>query len=434
MAIFNSDEAASKGKMSRKRTLSESFGSFNNFERKDPFKFPRTAPSPFGSSERKKEWACVKSLAGPRCIYSPTMGESNESSGFYTEDECLASDCYRLGPDMLETPDLVSLMSEYLGVRDLEQLAMHDQPTEAAIARQRDLRSSAKAMVDNIFSYPTTDLAKLRDDIIRESQSDEGLSSRTIDVLELLVDELIRYSGAGSFIFEQANLPDLVVVDAVEQLFPERFQDFVWAIIGRNGTDVPGVTEKIDFGQGGFLPLTDASGLRTIINEWIREHESNDTLTSHKIDGLMSALADYLGDRKDFLSSVTIGALLAKLAIDLMNPHQGEFSATDEHLRLLNHFLTLEEAKSGGWSESERLVIYMDGMPRLLDLGSVIDKGIPISDAFDELLSTLVEIFVLDDEYDLERVKTYLARLLVKTPKTLQTLERINRDFEEQGR
>lgn len=380
-------------------------------------------------SAQEKNWACVKSLVGPRCIHSSmnNQGFKDDDEEFYTQAECLASDCYRQGPDMLESPDLVSLMGEYLNLGDLERLAIYEQPMSAAIARQRDLRSVASEFVDEIFDDPKSGLADLSDRILQEDESENGLSPLTVDILEIFIDRMLKPGIRAATVYVEAEIDDddTTILDAIQQLFPDQFQDFIWAIVGRNGNNRPKIVGRIDLDEGGFPPLTSVPGFGRIVMDWVRDKQSKDELSSQNVDSLVRAMVEYLASREERGENMfrlsEINALLADLAMALMNPSpNGKLAATDKHLRLLNDLLM------HSFSERKSRRLFVDGVRRVKESLSpaAANNDISVSDAYDELLSTLIREIVIDRR-GLERLGTSLDSLVAKAPKTRQTIDNI---------
>lgn len=335
----------------------------------------------FNRQETKNDWACIKSLGGPRCVHYPIHQHTNfdaswnlDNEYFPTEEQCMASDCFRISPEALQNPDLVSLMSEYLDMQDLANLARLDPATKTMTERQRSRRELAYAIVDDVFEDPEWGAKAIKDRILLERESKRGFTPGLIDILDILVSEFISLDLNS----ELAMLSDPIILEAVKQLFPERYGQFVWASF-------------VKYNRGQFLRQLDLKD-----KEWahrltleklgvlIREWRLNAQLPRNQLGDAIDFVEYYLDIHPELaLKQSKVDNMLVSFVLAMIDPWRtGRVAASDDQLLRMDKLLSQVQP----FGE----VLYMIYLDRL----GALER--PVSGAFDQLLSTLMRILIVE--------------------------------------
>lgn len=126
---------------------------------------------------------------------------------------------------MLQNPDLVSLMSEYLDMEGLDNLSALDPATRTMTQKQHYQRDFSRTVANEMMGDFKRGLNPVKHRILRELKSKEGLTPSLVDTLDILVDAFT----SSDFNSHLAELSDPVIATAVKQLLPDKYNQFVWS-------------------------------------------------------------------------------------------------------------------------------------------------------------------------------------------------------------
>lgn len=368
---------------------------------------------------KEKNWACVESLEGPRCVYSPlserlkfVRGQDQEA--FYSEDDCLSSSCYQQGPTMLKNPNLVSLVSEYLDFKTFKDLIRYDQLIEAATAKQlanlAEFERKADATARQILSRPIQNLPAFRNDLVAEAKMG-SISSETEAVLAGIVYQFIIQPKPAQIVRARTGLPDAPMLSIVKDVFPDSYSDFVWAFIppDAKGTQA----DWLDFTDKRWASRLTPDGIRRIGRLW-----GGWIKPPGQLDGLLRGLSWHL-DRQEASGAPLWGDphIVATLLETVMDIMFDDNEMSDSRAVLLNNLLK----RAGHVKAAERLHHLRRSFGNL---------KLPISRDKDALFATYMQALIADTD-DLSLAYRLLEHVLPGLPLTRLALRELQETVPE---
>lgn len=240
------------------------------------------APEIFGSrsprqrQRRTKEWACIPTLAGPRCVRpdQKTRSSLETKQWFETERDCLESNCYRQDTFHIASPDLVDLVGQYLDLESLTELSKVDPYTEQDVSDALGIAKRARELkrlldighhatwehLDKILSYRAPlDDAKRRDTETRAA---------TLALQDDISFAGNRFRGpTTSYRFLDKNKRILKIVKRL--VSPRRYSKFVWSLVGPYGENADLLAAELDMTDPQWPFGTNGTANREIVRAWL---------------------------------------------------------------------------------------------------------------------------------------------------------------------